>query len=190
MESVHFCGVSVMAQLPTCYKRIQQIDTPGLDTGHSEGWCWADHSCWPILSDPARIPSSIYSEFTKCRVWRSGFSCPITGAALKSNRPYFDDIFQDENSDQGEAQPVHESPADAQEAEPLAEDRIIPFEEDSSVMIEDVAYTVDSSLRVLRAGCIALGLSTRGSKKDYFKRMVEHLKTQSLIVAQGVEAQT
>ena len=104
-------------------------------------------------------------------------------------QPYFDDdIFQDENPDQGEAQPVHESPADVPEAEPLAEDRIIPFEEDSSVMIEALAYTVDSSLRVLRAGCIALGLSTRGSKKDCFKRMVEHLKTQSLIVAQGVEA--
>ena len=104
-------------------------------------------------------------------------------------QPYFDDdIFQDEDRDQGEAQPVHESPADVAEAEPLAEDRIIPFEEDSSVMIEGVSYTVDSSLRVLRAGCTALGLSTRGSKKDCFKRMVEHLKTQSLIVAQGVEA--
>ena len=102
-------------------------------------------------------------------------------------QPYFDDdIFQDGNPDQGEAQPVHESPADVPEAEPLAEDRIVPFEEDPTVTIEGVA--VESSLRAVRSGCTALGLSTRGSKKDCFKRMVEHLKTQSLIVAQGVEA--
>ena len=101
-------------------------------------------------------------------------------------QPYFDDdIFQESNPDQGETQPVHESPADVPEAEPLAEDRIVPFEEDSSVTIEGVAYIVESSLRALRSGCTAVGLSTRGSKKDCFKRMVGHLKTQPLIVAQA-----
>ena len=68
--------------------------------------------------------------------------------------------------DQGGAQPVHKSPADVPEAEPLEEERIILFEEKSSVTIEGVVCTLDSSLRVLRSiGCTALSLSTRGSRR-------------------------
>ena len=56
-------------------------------------------------------------------------------------RPVFDDdIPDDEMSDQGESQPVHEGPAKTAEVEPLDEDRVIPFEDDSSVAI-GVVYT-------------------------------------------------
>ena len=105
-------------------------------------------------------------------------------------RPIFDDDIPADEMQDGEdqPQPVHEAPADTEEAEPLDEDRIIPFEEDSSVAVEGVVYTPDSSLRALRAGCTALGLSKRGSKKECFKRMVEHMRTQSLITSQSVEA--
>ena len=102
-------------------------------------------------------------------------------------RPIFDDDIPADEMQDGEdqPQPVHEAPADTEEAEPLDED---PFEEDSSVAVEGVVYTPDSSLRALRAGCTALGLSKRGSKKECFKRMVEHMRTQSLIISQSVEA--
>ena len=106
-------------------------------------------------------------------------------------RPIFDDDIPPDEMQEGDdqPQPVHEAPADTEEAEPLDdEDRVIPFEEDSSVAVEGVVYTPDSSLRGLRAGCTALGLSKRGSKKECFKRMVEYMRTQSLITSQSVEA--
>jgi hypothetical protein len=58
-------------------------------------------------------------------------------------RPVFDDdIPEAEMHDEGESQPVHEAPADTAEAEPLDEDRVIPSEDDSSVAIEGVVYTL------------------------------------------------
>ena len=85
-------------------------------------------------------------------------------------------------------QPVQETPADVHEAEPLAEDREIPFKDETSVTVDGVVFTSDTPLRGLRAGCTSLGLTTRGSKKECLKRMVEFLKTRELIEAQAVQA--
>ena len=54
--------------------------------------------------------------------------------------------------------------------------------------VDGGVFTLDCSLRGLRAGCTSLGPSTRGSKKDCIKRMIKFLKTRELIEAQAVQA--
>ena len=97
-------------------------------------------------------------------------------------QPIFDDDVQHDEEPQ-EPQPVQETPADVPEAEPLAEDREIPFQDETSVTVDGVVFTADTPLRGLRAGCTSLGLTTRGSKKECLKRMIEFLKTRELIEA-------
>ena len=84
-------------------------------------------------------------------------------------RPIFDDDAQHPDESQ-EPQPVQETPADVPEAEPLEEDRAIPYEDETTVTVDGIVFTLDSPLRGLRAGCTSLGLSGRGSKKDGMKR--------------------
>ena len=91
-------------------------------------------------------------------------------------RPIFDDDVQHPDESQ-EPQPVQETPADVPEAEPLEEDRAIPYQDETTVAVDGIVFTLDFPLRGLRAGCTSLGLSTRGSKKDCMKRMIEFLKT-------------
>eukprot|EP00435_Cladocopium_sp_Y103_P013590 s5234_g3.t1 len=91
-------------------------------------------------------------------------------------RPFFDDDVPEEP---GPPQPVIEEPAAVPEAEPLDEDRVVPYQDESSVTVDGIVFT---------AGCTALGLSKRGSKKDCMKRMVEVVKTRELMEAQAVEA--
>ena len=43
------------------------------------------------------------------------------------------------------------------------------------------------TLKVLRAGCSALGVSSRGGKAKCLQRMVDHVRAQALIAAHGAE---
>ena len=105
------------------------------------------------------------------------------------SRPIFDDdIDVDDSEEPQQAQPVEETPADVPEAEPLDEDRVIPYFDESTITIDGITYTHDTPLRGLRAGCTSLGLSKRGSKKECMKRMIEFVKTRELMEAQAVEA--
>ena len=104
-----------------------------------------------------------------------------------ARRPVFDDDVE-ESEEPHQPQPVEETPADVPDSEPLDEDRVIPYVDGSSITIDGVTYTHDTPLRGLRAGCSSLGLSTRGSKKDCMKRMIEFVKTRELMEAQAVEA--
>ena len=101
--------------------------------------------------------------------------------------PIFDDDVE-ESDDPQLPQPVEETPANLPDAEPLEEDRVIPYVDESSVTVDGTTFTHDSPLHGHRAGCTSLGLSTRGSKKDCMKRMIEFVKTRELIEAQAVEA--
>ena len=92
--------------------------------------------------------------------------------------PVFDDDVEESDEPQ-QAQPVEEAPADVPDAEPLDEDRVIPYVDESSITIVGITYTHDTPLRGLRAGCTSLGLSTRGSKKDCMKRMIEFVKPRA-----------
>eukprot|EP00435_Cladocopium_sp_Y103_P026603 s1870_g6.t1 len=100
-------------------------------------------------------------------------------------RPFFDDDMPEEP---GPPQPVLEEPAAVPEAEPLDEDRVVPYQDESSVTLDGIVFTQDSPLRSVRAGCISLGLSTRGSKEDCMKRMFECVKTRELMEAQADKA--
>jgi hypothetical protein len=105
------------------------------------------------------------------------------------SRPIFDDdIDVDDSEEPQQAQPVEETPADVPEAEPLDEDRVIPYFDESTITIDGITYTHDTPLRGLKAGCTSLGLSKRGSKKECMKRMIEFVKTRELMEAQAVEA--
>ena len=109
--------------------------------------------------------------------------------AEDDSRPIFDDdIDVDDAENPQQAQPVEETPADVPEAEPLDEDRMIPYFDESTITIDGITYTHDTPLRALRAGCTSLGLSKRGSKKECMKRMIEFVKTRELMEAQAVEA--
>ena len=109
--------------------------------------------------------------------------------------PYFDaDVLvgqagDDDTGEQQQAsQPVQEAPAELPDAEPLDEERIVPFTDESTVTVDGTVLSYDHSLKALRAGCQALGLSKRGSKKDCMRRMLEFVKTRELVEAQAVEA--
>jgi len=81
-----------------------------------------------------------------------------------------------------------EAPVDKLEGEPLEEDRIVPFSDDSeTVIVDGVAMTMDCTLKTLKGGCSSLGLSGRGGKAKCLKRMAEHIKAQSLLAAHGAE---
>ena len=81
-----------------------------------------------------------------------------------------------------------EAPANMDDAEPLEDDRVVPFSEDSeTVMVDGILMSTSCTLKVLRAGCSSLGLSGRGSKSKCLKRMVEHVRAQTLLAAHGAE---
>lgn len=70
-------------------------------------------------------------------------------------------------------------PADMDDAEPLQEDRVVPFSDDSETALADgILMTENCTLKVLRAGCSVLGLSSRGGKNTCLKRMVEHVRAR------------
>ena len=74
---------------------------------------------------------------------------------------------------------VDEAPADMDDAEPLQEDRVVPFSGDSETALADgILMTENCTLKVLRAGCSVLGLSSRGGKNTCLERMVEHVRAR------------
>ena len=85
-------------------------------------------------------------------------------------------------------QPVQEVPAELPDAEPLDEERVVPFADESTVTVDGVVLSCDNTLKALRAGCEVLGLSKRGSKKECMRRMLEFVKTRELMEAHAVEA--
>ena len=81
-----------------------------------------------------------------------------------------------------------EPPVAAGDGEPLEEDRVVPKDPDEAVVnVDGTHLTINNSLRALRAGCLFLGLSKRGSKQLCMKRMLDHLQTQTLLAAHGAE---
>jgi len=76
--------------------------------------------------------------------------------------PYFDaDVLpeqagDDEPGEQQEGlQPVQEAPAELPDAEPLDEERIVPYTDESTVTVDGTILSYDNSLKALRAGCQA-----------------------------------
>ena len=49
--------------------------------------------------------------------------------------PYFDNELEEQAAGSDEPQPVDEVPEDVPEAEPLQEDRVIPFEDESQLKV-------------------------------------------------------
>ena len=81
-----------------------------------------------------------------------------------------------------------EAPVDFADGEPLEEDRIVPLvPEEDTVVVDGVTMTLDCTLKVLQAGCSSLGLSQRGNKQKCLKRMLDHVKAQTLLAAHGAE---
>ncbi|CAL1169726.1 unnamed protein product [Cladocopium goreaui] len=105
--------------------------------------------------------------------------------------PYFvvGKAGDDDTGEQEQApQPVQEAPAELPDAEPLDEEHIVPFTDESTVTVDGVVLSCDNTLKALRAGCEVLGLSKRGSKKDCMRRMLEFVKARGLMEAHAVEA--
>ena len=81
-----------------------------------------------------------------------------------------------------------DAPVDVMEGEPLAEDRVVHKGPDEAIIhLEGCTLTINSPLRALRAGCLSLGLSKRGSKQTCMKCLLDHFQTQSLLAAHGAE---
>ena len=75
------------------------------------------------------------------------------------SRQSFDGDVQERDESQ-EPQPVQGTPAHVFEAEPLEEDRVIPYQDESTVTVDGVVFMYESPFLGLRAGCASLGLST------------------------------
>ena len=88
----------------------------------------------------------------------------------------------------GEDQQPEEPPVDEKEGEPLPEDRVVEFTDDEqTVTVDGVVMNLQCTLKMLRAGCSALGISGRGGKAKCLQRMVDHVRAQALIAAHGAE---
>ena len=75
-----------------------------------------------------------------------------------------------------------------QRGEPLDEDRVVEFTSDDETVVADgVTMSLSCTLKTLRGGCSALGLSGRGGKAKCLKRMVEHVRAQALLAAHSAE---
>eukprot|EP00435_Cladocopium_sp_Y103_P056888 s567_g19.t1 len=81
-----------------------------------------------------------------------------------------------------------DAPVDSAEGEPLDEDRVVEYTaDDETVVVDGNTMSMSCTLKVLRAGCSALGLSSRGGKAKCLQRMVEHVRAQALLAAHGAE---
>ena len=77
-------------------------------------------------------------------------------------------------------------PADDQAEAPL-ERRLMPLG-DEEVEVNGARLSSTSTLRALRAGCKALGLGTKGSKKQCFERLKKHIQEHALLVENEAHA--
>ena len=71
-------------------------------------------------------------------------------------------------------------PAAPGEAEPPVDERHVPLD-DNEVEVDGIRLSMSSTLKALRAACGALGLTTRGSKKQCFERLRRHIQEHALI---------
>ena len=118
-----------------------------------------------------------------------GFSSERTHEGLRlADKPKPDDVMSEGYDPSIKSDAADEVPVDLKDGKRLQEDRIVPCEEEQAVVyIDGTAFTVNSPLRALRAGCESFGLSKRGSKQMCLKRMLEHLQMQTLLAAHGAE---
>ena len=68
---------------------------------------------------------------------------------------------------------------DGDEAPPS--ERVIEARTDGSVLVEGVRIALDCTLKVIRAACESLGLSTRGSKRENMTRLQKFYEQQELL---------
>lgn len=94
---------------------------------------------------------------------------------------------QDEASIAPNIQPV-EAPVEKHSGEPLPEIPVVPFTSDEeTVLAAGMTMSSSCTMKVLRAGCGALGFSSRGGKHKCLRTMVERVKAQALLAAHGGE---
>ena len=79
--------------------------------------------------------------------------------------------------DLGGARDVPSAPG---EAEPPVDERHVPLG-DNEVEVDGIRLSMSSTLKALRAACGALGLTTRGSKKQCFERLRRRIQEHALI---------
>lgn len=99
-------------------------------------------------------------------------------------RPVEQAIHDDDYEPSVAPDPVAEEPPVPPDGERLEKDWTVPFEDDTAV-VDGVTMSMDCNLKTLQAGFTSLGLSRRGGKAKCLKRMVDHLRAQSLIAAHG-----
>ena len=64
-----------------------------------------------------------------------------------------------------------EAPVSREDGEPLAEDRVVPYTADEeTVVVDGMTMTLGCTLKVLRAGCSALGFVYKGWKVKVFAK--------------------
>ena len=81
----------------------------------------------------------------------------------------------------------HGVPAAQGEAEDPPAERD-PEMDSFSVMVQGVTLDSTTSLRIIRAACKNLGLSSNGSKMKCLKRLHQHIQAQELLAQQGATA--
>ena len=117
-----------------------------------------------------------------------GHSAPRAIDALAPSLPMYRESPVEGHGAVVEVPVEMEVPA-ADDAEPPEIDRDLPYVAESDlVVIDGVRYNMDSTLKHLREACISLGLSKNGSKKNCFKRLLEHIQHQELIASQSATA--
>ena len=119
-----------------------------------------------------------------------GFSSEKTHEGLKlAEKSKPDDVMSEVYDPSIKSDAADEMPVDFKDSEPLQEDRMVPRDEEEEAVVykDGTAFTVNSPLRALRAGCESFGLSKRGSKQMCLKRMLDYLQMQTLLAAHGAE---
>ena len=81
----------------------------------------------------------------------------------------------------------HGVPAAQGEAEDPPAERD-PEIDSFSVMVQGVTLDSTTPLRIIRAACKNLGLSSNGSKMKWLKRLHQHIQAQELLAQQGATA--
>ncbi|CAE7529713.1 unnamed protein product [Symbiodinium sp. CCMP2592] len=85
------------------------------------------------------------------------------------------------------APPAPAGPAPPGEADPVPDnpDGQLPAD---TVVIEGVRVTSESSATVLRAACTSFGLSKAGNRRQFWRRLTNHINSQQLLIDKHVEA--
>jgi hypothetical protein len=110
--------------------------------------------------------SSRWRTNMQCRVNILTFSCMAGRSTANLENAQADAQSDDGYSASIRPDPVpDEAPADRADAEPLEEDRVVQFSEDSeTVVAHGILMTHDCTLKILRSGCSALGCQAEVAK--------------------------